>query len=136
MYRNPGFITPIISPTTSGGIFYPTPGVDPVTNQPIACAPIVVHPPMHEGTTSPSPGPSRVRVRAYSPGLLELPPMVCGYICAVHHRGALSRMRPIYGGQEVDIDGPAAVVIEKIETPNFAIGFELLGFSEQPATGA
>lgn len=130
MYSNPGFIALKISPTVSGGIFYPTPQTDPTSGEPIACLPIVVHPPMHAGTTSPSPGPSSIKVRAFSPGQTELDGVHYGYICRVNHDGSLTRGAELFADIDHEIEGPDAVVIEKIETV-LPIGVQLLGFSEQ-----
>ncbi|MFD0726989.1 hypothetical protein [Lysobacter brunescens] len=129
MYINPGFIELKISPTTSSA-FYPQPQTDQTTGEPIACMPIVVHPPMHAGTTSPSPGPSRIKVRAFSPGLTELESVHYGYICWVNHDGSLTRGAALYADLDHEIEGPDAVVIEKIETV-LPIGVQLLGFSDQ-----
>lgn len=133
MYRNTGFIMPIIAPTPDGDIFWPAVTQDPVTGNDVPVLPIIVFPPMNEGTTSPSPGPSRVRVRTYALAsqLPQNTQVLCGYVCGVNSAGSLTRSRPIYLGVDVDVDGPDACVIEKVLTPNLQVGFDLLGFSSQ-----
>lgn len=132
MYLNPGFIQQVISPTCSG-VFYPAPQLDPVTGEPIACMPIVVHPPMHEGTTSPSPGPSRIKVRAHSPSGTNLGSIHYGYIYGVNHDGSVTCGAELFTDIDHEISGPDAVVIVKIET-ELPIGVQLIGFSSQANT--